>query len=773
MIKVALFFIYSLFVFSYSNFISDGNNSKYDYIDHIVNTSEDKIYLAIGYKTPDRFLLEIDTSSANVIITELEDIEATFSITTLKFLALKDEHNQYTGNFILAGEYSKLGKIEHFTYTHAAGINRESNISFNQVAIGEVGPILDIVQKDKGGDLYIVSHKNSIWKNILNITTNADTFIAGKNIYERYLDITGKNKINQSYLAQIDKGNVSNIVKEFSYILGPSVGGNATLAAPNTFFTLGFSSNSSEGGITVVGSNPMNNLGSKLTILSINATTLGAAGTAGAKPFHLESPVLLKPKYELIQNQPKGTLVEVGSTVHYGPEYNESNTLQIIKPAGSTHVILPADIPFSMTREGNISKLVQGFYNVTLGSPYNTVINWLDINCSKQVPASKYIIPWSEAQIQALRGTLTNQTENKTDYELCRINDRFAYEQAHNNITLINRQWGSVDNPEDSILWMQDIPNDKIIGNPPRGRIETITTDNTSMVMVTQGDGLIGGINLFKIIDSTTGIIENRIKWHKTYFTGSDVNNSKATVNGPNLLKTIANDFIIAGKIEDSARVNEKKFDCMVVKIDKSGNELWTKNLGGFHDDNCYSVALERNNTSPFYNNYVAVGKSGTRNASGGLDLTSYGVKFRDEGTLLHLAEGWSLIANGTDRNITAQGKKEGSNTIGVTNLGSYKSYFQFIKNQWLINQYPIESLTGFWIYTVNGRQDIFLEGNLLEQKFKDNDLGWVLLGTGIELINAKRKFNLQSLWKFKNGKWIESPTQINSGEGFWAKKKK
>ncbi len=765
MIKIILFFAYSLFIFSYNDFISDGNNSEYKHLKHIVNTSESKIYLAIGVEagSDDEDLIKIDTSSANVVITKVEDIT---TIEISKMLALKDI-NGYTGQFILAGESVVApinGRLEHFSYTSGAGYATLTDYTYPSI-----GNILDIVQNNTGDRyLYFVSTKNDIFHHELIVADTGIDYSVSKTIYEGYLDINGRALLRQSYLAEINKDDVADIKREFSYDLGGENDANATVAIVDTFFTLGFDSRQGtleEPDITIIGSNPLNNLGTKLTALSVNTSILDTT-----TPTLLASK-LIAPAYTLLENQAVGAVVTVGSTAIYGPEVNALNISEILGP-GFTRISLPTDNASQvMERAGNISKLTTGFYNVTLGAPYDKVINWLDVDCADD--GQKYLVPWNEAEISALTGTLTNQ-DGKTDYELCRTNDKFIYQTVDANLTRINRQWQFIFDDETPIRWMQDIPNDKIIGDPPLGRIETITTDNTSMAIITQGDGvLLGGIHLFRIIDSTSNPVADRIKWHKIYSEGGADNSSRVLLNGPNLLKTIANDFLVTGKSRDLTRTDGEREDCMVIKVDKNGNELWTKNLGGFHDDNCYSVALEKNNTSPFYNDYVAVGNSGTRNPDDATDRTSYGVKFRDEGTLIHLAEGWSLITNGTDRNITAQGKKEESNTMGVTHLGAYKSYFQFIKNQWLINKYPIEPLTGFWIYTIDGRHDIFLEGNLLEQTFSGYDLGWVLLGTGVKLTNTKRKFNLEALWKFKEQKWIENPTVIYPGEGFWAKKKR
>lgn len=769
--KIILFVFCSLFLFSYSDFISDGNDSRFTHFDHIVHTSESKIYLAIGH-TPTpvvKHLIVIDTSGANIEYTEIGTLEDPANIS--KFISLKDTNDEYDDEFILAGDDGAHARLIHFSYTRLAGYAPISDANFSSSVGGEVASILDIVQKRGGGNLFFVSRQNAIFKDILNVVVNGFPYVAGAKIYDRYLRVDGVARVAQSYLAEIDRNGVGDIIREFSYNMDSATDINAAVAIPDTFFTLGFDSSEDGGDITIFGSAPVINTGTKIRALSVNASVVDTTTPT------LDQPALIAQKYQLLQDQPIGTLVDVGSFIVYAPEYNDTNTDQILSPAVNLGQILPANITapatsFEMTRIGNVSKLVEGYYAPFLGPPFDDLLHWLDVNCSEASLPNKYIIPWSEAEISAITD-LINQKDARTSYELCITNNKFLYQQIDANQTRIKRKWEYIFESESIINWMQDIPNALITGSPPQGRIETIVSDNTSMAMLTQGNATIGGINLLRIIDSSPHTIADRVKWHKTYNTGSDSNNeSKAFINGPNLLKTIADDFLVAGQVIDNTR-DEEFFDCMVIKVDKNGNELWTKNLGGFHNDNCYSVVLEKNNTAPFYNDYVAVGSSGTRNALDADDGTSFGVKFRDEGTLLHLSDGWSLITNGTDRNITAQGKKDESNTMSITNLGAHKSYFQFIKNQWLINKYPIEPLTGFWIYTIDGRHDIFLEGNLLEQKFQSPDTGWTLLGTGVQITNTKRKFNLSALWKFKNGRWIENPIEINPGEGFWAKKKR
>ena len=764
MTKIVLIFLNCLLLFSYNDFISDGNSSAYTRLEHIVNTNENKIYLTIGAKEAGGLdLVKVDASGANILITRIRNVTTDFIIS--KLLALKDTNNNYNGEFILAGEIGGDSRLEHFRYSTAAGY---------ALILGHTYPLIhsiyDIVQEKNGKNLYFVSNKDDILNHDLTVADNGDVLEIGKHIYERYLNITPGPTLAQSYLAEVDQDNIANVIREFSYNLDGAVDVNIAVATTDTFFTLGFHSADKETDqedITIIGSTPIDNAGSKFALLSVNASRV-----ITTEPL-LVFPVLTPPDYETLEDQPKDTPVTPGSTAIYGVEYNAANLTEVIGPAFNRVYSLADATSHTLERVGNISKLVQGYYNVSLGAPYNQVINWLDVNCTKQAVPEKYMIPWTEAEISALAGTLVNQ-RGKTDYELCRTNDKFIYQVIDNNLSRINRQWQFIYDDEAPILWRQDIPNTNIQGNPPGGRIETITTDNTSIATISQINATVGGINLFRIEDSTPGTIADRIKWHKTYraATNTGDNKSKVIINSPNLLKTIANDFLITGQSEDITRTDVRKTDCMVIKFDKNGNELWTKSLGGFHDDNCYSVALDKNNTSPFYNDYVVVGNSGTRNEDDNNDSSSYGVKFRDEGTLIHVADGWSLITNGTDRNITAQGKKEESNTMGVIHLGAYKSYFQFTKNQWLINQYPIEPLNGFWIFTIDGRHDIFLEGNLLEQKFSSSELGWALLGTGVQLINAKQKFNLTALWKFKDQRWIENPVEINPGEGFWAKKK-
>ena len=760
----AFVFVFFVFVSSYDSFISDGNSSAYGKMEYVVNTSESKVYLAIGIGPVPALtnnVVVLETNTNNVIFSEANiTIDNNFVIK--KLISLKDLEGEYIGEFAivgsLAGPPTRCALIV-FKFDRANMVTDIRTKTLNECNI-----IMDAVQKD-GDNLYIVGNGDAIFDDKINVVQNIDTFQVGASIYERYLDITPTTLPSltpQSYLASIDLATLD-ITNEYSYNLKGANDNNAANIINDLFFTLNFNSDEQKF-LTIVGSSPYRNLGTSFTALSMNTTAIDTTS-----PANLIAPTLIEPVFNLIVHPVPATDLVLGSTVIYGSEYEVANATNITNATGFSEAIItlpytPKDQGIIKKRDYNLSKLVKGYYNVTLGGKFAEVINWLDVNCSIDAD-KKYLLPWTQTVVLNIQG-LINQLDDKVIYNLCDTNKKFLYKIIDANNTKIRRQWEFIYDKEAPINWMKDVPNANTTG-VPQGRIETISADNSSILMLTREEPPISGVHLVRINDSVGSNVTNRTIWQKSFIVGN------STVAKPNLLKTLADDFLIAGNIRDFTREKTNNTDCMVIKIDKNGNELWTRNLGGFHDDTCYGLTIETNNTSPYYNDYIVVGESGTRNAEDGNDPTSYAVVFRDEGTLIHVRDGWSLISNGTDRNITAQGKKEGSHNMGVVNLGAYNDYFQFIKNQWLINKYPIKSLDGFWLHTIDGKHNIFLEGNLIEQKFEDIDTGWSLLGTGTELINAKIKFNLYSVWKFKLGKWEKNPVRINPGEGFWVKKDK
>jgi len=751
---LVLFIIVCIKATSYDSFIIDGNSSAYQHINHIVNTNNDKVYFAIAYNaniSPIKRILRIGTnrnisiSGSNVIFTEIATIPDTFLIN--KMIALKDNTGRYTGSYVMAGSENNRGALRRFSVTNNGFTYAlDSNKSFIDLI-----SINDMIH-DSGTEIYITGHKTSIFAQAKQLTitdTGIQLKLAELNIYTHgYLNINRVVNILESYLVEVDLD--FNITREFSYNLA---NGNASVS--NSLFALGFDKDNNislMGSVIGAGSND-------LIALNVNASRY----TTNTIP--LLSTNLITPIWTRANNQSRGTAIQKGSKVEFltvtGLDAN--NATIIISPAYNATIITDG---YKLNATADVEVLTRGYYNVSLGAPFNSVINWLDVNCS--VGNSKYMIPWNEQEINAVgKPNIISPSPNPT-YANCMSNERFLYQNEDDNITLIQRKWEFIYPKESVIKWkLNDIRAKKITGNPPEGRIETIRSDNTSIFMI-KDNANPNGVSLLRIDDSSQGLTKNqRIKWEKDFLLGN------SSVNTANLLATPSEDFVVAGRIVDFTREKSLSYDCMVIKFDKNGNELWTKHLGGFHNDNCYSIVIEKNNTSPYYNEYVVVGSSGTRNEDDINESTAYGILFRDEGSLIHVRDGWSLISNPTDRNITADGKKEESNTMGVVNLGAHKSYFQFKKNQWLVNEYPIESLDGFWLYTIDGLHDIFLEGNLIEQQFKSKNIGWSLLGTGVELINAQTKHNLESIWKYKAGKWEENPIRIKPGEGFWAKRVK
>ena len=264
---------------------------------------------------------------------------------------------------------------------------------------------------------------------------------------------------------------------------------------------------------------------------------------------------------------------------------------------------------------------------------------------------------------------------------------------------------------------------------------------------------------------------QGNIVWDKAY---PSVETNTTITKGSGFVQDLNGDMMFLGSTLEnktsSTNVNTK--DCVFIKIDKYGNEIYEQYIGNFWDDECGEVAVEEKSQRPLYSEYVAVGSTFSTNGNNGKQ--AWAVKLRDSGVLFDLNYQWNLIGNPTDRNISAIGSKEGRVELSLESLGAHKYYFSFQDNQWLMNKTPIEPLDGFFLVSYDNSQQIFLQGTLIEQDFQEiqsGETGWVMLTTGKVVKNPKAVYDLYAVYVYRNGQYQSNPIVIQPGEGFWAKK--
>ncbi len=129
----------------------------------------------------------------------------------------------------------------------------------------------------------------------------------------------------------------------------------------------------------------------------------------------------------------------------------------------------------------------------------------------------------------------------------------------------------------------------------------------------------------------------------------------------------------------------------------------------------------------------------------------------------LHLRKGWSLISSPINKELN----------LTETFYTSEESY-KFNNNRWIKNPEILKPNEGMWIqYDFN----IFVHFNdynsIQSYEFNSTILnsGWNLVGTRSDINLNSDEF--KSIWAFDNidKEWIENPSQILKGYGFWIKK--
>ena len=66
---------------------------------------------------------------------------------------------------------------------------------------------------------------------------------------------------------------------------------------------------------------------------------------------------------------------------------------------------------------------------------------------------------------------------------------------------------------------------------------------------------------------------------------------------------------------------------------------------------------------------------------------------------------------------------------------------------------------------------NIDFQGRLSSPNLNRLGRGWNLLGTGVELYNLKQSSkDIKVVYTYKDGRWVQNPSVIKAGEGFWVK---
>lgn len=120
----------------------------------------------------------------------------------------------------------------------------------------------------------------------------------------------------------------------------------------------------------------------------------------------------------------------------------------------------------------------------------------------------------------------------------------------------------------------------------------------------------------------------------------------------------------------------------------------------------------------------------------------------------LSLNLGWNLVALPTDSELSE-----------FTKFEDYRVIWKYNEN-WERNPSKIEKGEGFWILVDNPIENITFEGENYTPNLDNLSSEWQLLGTGDTLDTSET----EKVYKYRDGNWIENPTTIYSGEGFWVK---
>jgi uncharacterized protein YxjI len=121
---------------------------------------------------------------------------------------------------------------------------------------------------------------------------------------------------------------------------------------------------------------------------------------------------------------------------------------------------------------------------------------------------------------------------------------------------------------------------------------------------------------------------------------------------------------------------------------------------------------------------------------------------------VLQIQKGWNLISLPTDKDL---------NTTLFTDYNSIWTY----QDDWNKNPYILNPKFGFWIDS-NIDSNLTFWGSDYKPDLTNLSKSWNLLGTGQSLSDVKTNWNYQYVWVYRDNIWVENPSIIKAGEGFW-----
>ena len=740
--------IFSFSIYADTTFLMEGNLSSTGSLSYLETTSLDGKYLSID-QNGSFYLVDTNTSTGSNYIefTHLPFLSTAVNLpTNIKDVVKKVYRQPQTDTYFIVGTLPvpppgappNGGFIYKFDYT----------------------PPLDASPTVTRSTLYNdfnVTHIRDIF-----YLEGTGTYLASGTIFDHKGLNANNPKADLLWLGELDAG--LNVQRH--YMNGASGVGSHLVSA---------GLQGGDGNITAIGyvADPAG--GSNLFALSLNASKINA--TTGALPTTANYPPFSTtranvPLGDIVSNLDGGTHANVygkgplNATIQYYPQNATAPVPApilipsvVVGPTGPINYVFP----YTTTRLANITLHYDGYI-----AGRNQPWEFLDLNCSGGAnPNASHIF--------VISFNITQLPVN------CQNSLKF-YESDRNSAYL-NLLWeglGDMSNPATPIDVIKRTPlvwprnsDYKVYPtyNSATDKVRMVSNKNflsanggklRSTVLYNQGSSF----KLIQIKDDDRGLVE----WVKDF----PEDNKSAVTNGHKLIQTQDGAMIVIGSmIKDPDKPPKTTTDCVVVKVDQYGNEIWSQYLGSFGNEHCNDVVVAKENRKPTYTEYVAVGTKDTTTV-GSVVKESWAVRFRDEGVLKKVSYQWNLIGNPTDRNITNLGSIDGASSASISALGVYKYYFMFKDNQWLINTPPIEPLDGFWLASMLDEQEIFLEGDLVEQTFQeiqDGESGWVLLTSGTKLTNVKTVYGLYAVYVYRNGKYYSNPIEIFPGEGFWAKK--
>ncbi len=125
------------------------------------------------------------------------------------------------------------------------------------------------------------------------------------------------------------------------------------------------------------------------------------------------------------------------------------------------------------------------------------------------------------------------------------------------------------------------------------------------------------------------------------------------------------------------------------------------------------------------------------------------------------LTNGWHLISNPVDKNITKAEYQE--------IFGNYQALWTYKNGEWINEPEVLNSGDGFWV-KINGLRFANFSGNEYKLELNVSE-GWNIVGFGKDSYNLRYNNGFDTVWKYNSNSWIKNPSLIYRGEAVWIKK--